>query len=89
MEVAAAGLFLILLVVFSVGMLSGPPRKRPRSGQHDKVSFTGKDSAANKPKVSDMAAVAQAASGDVSIYFKVEANKDPVGLDSAKGTIDR
>jgi hypothetical protein len=90
MAAAAAGLFLILVVVFSVGMLSGPPRKRPHSGRVREI-YVPENSTANSVEVLEagMAAstgMAASKGKQVAISFVVETNRDLVkGVDVAKG----
>ncbi len=86
MAAAAAGLFLILVVVFSVGMLSGPPRKRPHSGSAREICVP-ENSPANSAEVLEAGMAAQASKGkEIAISFAVETNRDLVkGVDVAKG----
>ena len=69
---AVAGLLLLLILVFSVGMLSGPPRRRSRSRNEGRVP-TGIPVPTSLEGPNPVAAK-QAASGDQKKSFEGDAS---------------
>ena len=80
-ETAAISLFLALIVVFSVGMFSGPPRKKSGSDLRAKVDLAMSQASSKSLKQSTFSAAAEQASlGTVSDKYVSPPNRQTASI---------